>query len=498
MLDQRLTQEQKQSLTTQQIQKFLLLEVPAEELLDRIREELSSNPALDVAPQENTDSIEEKESLSLENESEGKSEEERDSSLDDYSTEDDIPDYKLRLQQEREVMREEIPFVGDNGSLFDYLKSQLLTLNLTENEEAIAEYVIGNLTEEGYFKTFTWEVVNDLLLNDGLSISEEEVEKVIKEIQSLEPAGVATPNLQESLSVQLDRIIEEKKNDRLHVERCQKAKQILSKHFEELANRRYKNICQALKISEEEFSDLQHLIRSLNPRPSSGFGSSLEARVNRITPDFTVHLEDNQLLIWINDPPNIPSLRITPEYAVLSKASKGRKEKIESETEKQTRLFARRKVNEAAWFIESINRRRQTLLSVMQVIVALQEDFFRTGDIALLSPMILKDIAEKVGYDVSTISRITSRKYVQSDFGIYPLKFFFSEATNREEGEAISTRQTKAMIQEIIAQENKRKPLSDALLEKALAEKGLIVARRTIAKYREQLNIPVARLRKEL
>ncbi|MBB6276469.1 RNA polymerase factor sigma-54 [Porphyromonas circumdentaria] len=507
MLDQSLVQKQKQSLTTQQIQQFLLLEIPCVELADRIQEELATNPALEVDPhspelsseQEGAEiGAEQVEYTAPEEELYTSSTENNDFSTDDYASEDDIPEYKLRLIQEVEEQREEIPFAGDTNTLSDYLREQFITLPLTPEERTVAEYIVGNLTDDGYFKLNFRDIEDDLLFNENITVSHETIEQVLHKIQSLEPAGVAAKDLQECLSLQLLRLKEQYKEEEEQLHRISLATEIVEHHFETLANRRYKSIMQALSLSEDEFASVQHLIRSLTPRPANGFGSAVEAAAARITPDFTVHLRDEKLLLWLNDPPGIPSLRISPEYRVLSERPSAQKIKEERPEEKAARDFARQRVQEASWFIGAITRRRSTLLSVMQIIVELQEPFFRLGDVALLRPMGLKDVAERAGYDISTVSRITSRKYVQSDYGIYSLKYFFSEGTVREEGDAVSTRQTKALIQSLIEQEDKRRPLSDAQIETMLAERGLTVARRTVAKYREQLNIPIARLRREL
>ncbi len=508
MLDQSLVQKQKQTLTTQQIQQFLLLEVPCVELADRIQEELASNPALEIDPEGSLPYQETLESEVVERDPDSyeqtmedlypSSSASEDFFMGDYASEDDIPEYKLRLLQEAEEQREEIPFAVDANTLVDYLRQQFITLPLTEEERIIAEYIIGNLNDDGYFQLTTRDVEDDLLFNDNISVTSFAVEEVLRKIQSLEPAGVAAKDLRECLTLQLCRLQEEYRDSAEQLHRISVAKTIMEHHFDDLANRRYKNIMQALSISEDEFASIQHLIRSLTPRPSNGFGSAMEAVAARITPDFTVQLRDDKLLLWLNDPPGIPSLRISPEYKVLSESSVSRKKQEERPEERAARDFARRRVHEASWFIGAIARRRNTLLAVMQIIVELQEPFFRLGDVALLRPMGLKDVAERAGYDISTISRITSRKYVQSDYGIYSLKYFFSEGTVREEGDAVSTRQTKSLIQSFIEQEDKRKPLSDAQIETLLTRQGLTVARRTIAKYREQLNIPIARLRKEL
>lgn len=508
MLDQSLVQKQKQSLTTQQIQQFLLLEIPAVELADRIQEELATNPALEVDSQPMEANALEQENSEIESPIEDSLEDSEelytpsatseDFSTADYASEDDIPEYKLRLIQEVEEQREEIPFAGDTNTLADYLREQFITLPLTAEERTVAEYIVGNLTDDGYFRLNFRDVEDDLLFNENITVSHTVIEQVLRKIQSLDPAGVAARDLQECLSLQLLRLKEQHREEKEQLHRLALATEIVEHHFDALANRRYKSIMQALSLSEEEFASVQHLIRSLTPRPANGFGSAVEAAAARITPDFTVHLRDDRLLIWLNDPPGIPSLRVSPEYKVLSERPSAQKIKEERSEERAAREFARQRVHEASWFIGAIARRRSTLLSVMQIIVEMQEPFFRLGDVALLRPMGLKDIAERAGYDISTVSRITSRKYVQSDYGIYSLKYFFSEGTEREEGDAVSTRQTKALIESFIEQEDKRKPLSDAQIESMLAEQGLSVARRTVAKYREQLNIPIARLRKEL
>ena len=307
---------------------------------------------------------------------------------------------------------------------------------------------------------------------------------MIHRIQQLDPPGIAARDLRESLLLQLRRL----SKDEIH----SLALSIIEGYFEDLAAHRYDRIIRAMAISPERFAEAQRVIRQLNPRPASGYGSNLEAAVSRIVPDFTVHLHNGELQLWINDAPNLPQLGISPAYLAITKAP------IRSEAKKTSRAFASSRIAEARQFIDALKRRRKTLLHVVGAIVQAQEDFFRTGDIQQLHPLVLRQIAETVALDISSISRITQRKYIQSDYGIYPLKFFFSEGTKGSDGEAVSSRSTKDLLRQLVEKEDKRAPLSDTELGALLSQEGVPIARRTVAKYREQLGIPIARLRREL
>lgn len=484
MLRQQQEQKQKLSLDVQQIQQIKLLEVSGEELADRIQEELASNPALEVVT-EDQDFDQEDSNFETEDE---RPEYPEDFAPEDFTADDEREDAERDLSQGRQEFSSEVDFVtlqsNDAPTLREELEEQMITLPLTAREQQIAEYIIGNLNDDGYLSASLRELSDALLFNEQLECSDEEIEKVIAAIQTLEPAGVATRSLQESLLQQLSR--QESNPIR------QYAIQIVSKAFDDLAKRNYQRIMEQFKLSEEDFTQALQAIRSLNPRPASGYGTALEAAVARIVPDFTVHLQDGALQLWLNDAPNLPQLGISPAYLTLSQT------KPKNSSERSNKQFAVARVLEAKGFIDALRRRRQTLLLVVGEIVQAQESFFRTGDIHQLRPLVLRDIAERVSLDISSISRITQRKYIQTDHGIYPLKYFFSEGMLNSKGEAISSRSTKERLQQLIASEDKSNPLSDAELAELLTTKGAPIARRTIAKYREQLGIPIARLRREL
>lgn len=488
MLKQQQEQRQRLAIDVQQMQQIKLLEVSGEELADRIREELATNPALEVVEEseETTpeDNFLDEEPLSTpENEQEG--------IQDDFSPEDFTADDE-REDALRELPR---PSAGDDDgpsyvqpneapSLSDELHEQLISLTLSDRERMIAEYIIGNLSDDGYLSASLHEISDALLFNENLDASDAEIEQMIHRIQQLDPPGIAARDLRESLLLQLRRL----PKDEVH----SLALSIIEGYFEDLAAHRYDRIIRALAISPERFAEAQRIIRQLNPRPASGYGSNLEVAVSRIIPDFTVHLHNGELQLWINDAPNLPQLGISPAYLAITKAP------IRSEAEKTSRAFASSRIAEARQFIDALKRRRKTLLHVVGAIVQAQEDFFRTGDIQQLRPLVLRQIAETVSLDISSISRITQRKYIQSDYGIYPLKFFFSEGTKGSDGEAVSSRSTKDLLRQLIEKEDKRTPLSDTELGALLSQEGIPIARRTVAKYREQLGIPIARLRREL
>lgn len=488
MLKQRQEQRQKLAIDVQQIQQIKLLEVSGEELADRIREELATNPALEVV--EEGEEIRQEESFADEpnaDESAGEHEEIQDDfSPEDYTADDEREDALRELPRPSAEDDDSPSFVQPNEapSLLDELREQLISLSLSDKEQVIAEYIIGNLSDDGYLAASRHEISDALLFNENLEVSEQEIEQMIHKIQQLDPPGIAARDLQESLVLQLLRLSKDESH-RL-------ALSIVEHYFQDLAAHRYDKIIRALSLNEEQFAAAQRTIRQLNPRPASGYGSALEVAVSRIVPDFTVHLHEGELQLWLNDAPNLPQLGISPAYLAISKAP------IKTEVEKSSRAFAASRIAEARQFIDALRRRRKTLLHVVGAIVQVQEPFFRTGDIQQLRPLVLRQIAEVVALDISSISRITQRKYIQSDYGIYPLKFFFSEGTQGSDGEVVSSRSTKDLLRQLIEQEDKRNPLSDTELGTLLSQEGIPIARRTVAKYREQLGIPVARLRREL
>lgn len=497
MLKQKLQQKLLQKLSPQQIQVIKLLEIPTINLEQRIKKELEENPALE---EYNPDLIKEEqnnidEDLNEENEENVDVNENKDDvefSIEDFlneeDLEDDIPAYKLNIQNySKDEKREEIPF--SVGSTFhEYLISQLGLKELTEKQQKIGEYIIGNIDDDGYLRRDIESLVDDIAFNLNLNTSIEEINEVLKIIQEFDPPGVGARNLQECLLIQINQ-----KN--LKEPHIKLAKEIIEKHFEEFSKKHYDKIKQKLNISEEELKKTINEILSLNPKPGSAFTDPQNKMYHQITPDFYLENIDNQLYLSLNSK-NMPELRINPTYKNI--LEKYQKLKTKNKAIKEALQFMKQKIESAAFFIDAIQQRQHTLMNTMQAIIDYQKEFFLTGDETKLKPMILKDIAEKTGLDVSTVSRVVNSKYIQTQFGIYPLKFFFSEGMKTEDGDEVSTHEIKKVIKELIENEDKKKPLTDEQIMKILNSKGYPIARRTVAKYREQMNIPVARLRKEL
>lgn len=484
MLKQQLQQKLQQKLSPQQIQLIRLLELPAIELEERIKHELEDNPALEEG-KEIADDFERTNDEGVDDIS--TNETETDLSLGDYMSEDDIPDYKLREISEKTERKEDIPF-SVSQSLNEYLLQQLGLRDLQEKEVKIAEYIIGNIDDDGYLRRDLSAIADDLVFQAGQDVNEKEIEEVLTIIQDFDPAGVAARNLQECLLLQLNRK-ETSAGTGLAI-------RILTDYFEEFTRKHYDKIMRGLNISEEILKKAIHEIIALDPKPCSSWGGSMEAAMSQVVPDFLVEAVNGELILSMNNR-DIPDLRISREYAEMFQDYAGNKANQTSKMREAVQ-FVKQKLDSAQWFIDAIRQRQETLQRTMEAIILLQRDFFLTGDDATLRPMILKDVAERAGYDISTISRVSNSKYVQTNFGIYPLKFFFSESMQMDSGEEISTREVKKIMKEHIDSEDKRKPLTDEELTTILKEKGYVIARRTVAKYREQLDIPVARLRKEI
>ena len=489
MLKQRLQQKLQQKLSPQQIQLIRLIELPTTELEERIKHELEENPALEEGS-DSSDDLDGKNNIEGFNSENGDDvsdgETETDLSLGDYSSEDDIPDYKLRELSEK-TERKEIPFsVGQ--SLNEYLLQQLGLRDLPKRKEEIAQYIIGNIDDDGYLRRELSAISNDLAFQTGQDINEDEIEEVLNVIQDFDPAGVGACNLQECLQLQLRRK-EPSEETRL-------ANRILTDYFEEFTKKHYDIILRSLNVSESLLKKAIRKITSLNPKPCSSQDCSIETTASQVTPDFIVEDVNGELILNMNSR-DIPDLRISREYEEMFQDYAGNKANQTTKMREAVQ-FIKQKLDAAQWFIDAVKQRHQTLQRTMNAIILLQHNFFMTGDEASLRPMILKDVAERTGYDISTISRVSNSKYVQTNFGIYPLKYFFSESMQTNSGEEISTREVKKIMKEHIDDEDKRKPLTDEELTSILKEKGYIIARRTVAKYREQLNIPIARLRKEI
>lgn len=486
MLKQQLQQKLQQKLSPQQIQLIRLIELPAIELEERVKHELEDNPALEEGkePTDDFEKAEENEESREDTAAEGT---DTDLSLGDYLTEDDIPDYKLREISERVEKKEDVPF-SVSQSLGEFLLQQLGLRDLPEKEVKIAEYIIGNMDDDGYLRRDLSAIADDLVFQAGQEVSETEIQRLLTLIQDFEPAGVGARNLQECLLIQLD-----KKEKTLAVNL---AIRMLANYFEEFTRKHYDKIIKGLNIDEATLKKVIHEITTLNPKPGSSLGGSMEVAMSQIIPDFVVEASGGELTLSMNNR-GVPDMRINREYADMFRDYAGNKANQTADMRDAVQ-FVKQKLDSAQWFIDAIRQRQETLQRTMEAIILLQHDFFLTGDEATLRPMILKDVAERAGYDISTVSRVSNSKYVQTNFGIYPLKYFFSESMQTDSGEEISTREVKKIMQEHIEAEDKRRPLTDEELATILKEKGYVIARRTIAKYREQLGIPVARLRKEI
>ena len=486
MLKQRLQQKLLQKLSPQQIQMIKLLEVPTLQIDQRIKKELEDNPALE-------EGMEEDENMPAE-EAEDEQFEEKDKdkeefTLDDYIEEDDIPEYRLQSNNysKDDDKRAEIPFSG--GSTFqEYLESQLGLRDLTDKQKILGEYILGNIDEDGYLRRELANIVDDLAFLQNVTTTEEELEEVLKIIQDLEPAGVGARNLRECLLLQL----EKRDNSQLPVKL---AYTIIDLHFEEFTKRHYDKIVARLNIAEVDLKAAIDEVLKLNPKPGGLYSDPFSKTTQPIIPDFILEHSEDGFDLHLNSR-NLPELRLSPAYnEMLREYSRDKGQKKEM---KDAIMFVKQKIDSAKWFIDAIKQRQSTLLLTMNAILEYQKDYFVDGDETKLKPMILKDVAEMTGLDISTISRVANSKFIQTHFGIFPLKFFFSEGLQTDSGEEVSTREIKRILQDCIENEEKRHPLTDERLTEILQEKGYQIARRTVAKYREQLNIHVARLRKEI
>ena len=473
-------QQQVQTLSPQQILVVKLLELPAVELEDRVRAELLENPALEEGKEETA-----VDDLS-ENADNDQSDNEYDS-LGDYLTEDDIPDYKLQERNKSKgEQAEEIPF-SDTTSFYETLQEQLRERNLTEHQQALAEYLIGSLDDDGLLRKTLDSISDELAIYAGVDAKEQELEEVLSIIQDFDPPGLGARSLQECLLIQIKR----KEPSSLQ----QTELSIIEKCYEEFTRKHWDKIIQRLNLSEEEFEAAINEITKLNPRPGSSLGEVIGRNMQQIVPDFIVEtFDDGSIVLSLNNK-NMPELRMSREFNDMLQEHTYNKANQTKES-KEAMLFLKQKMDAAQGFIDAIKQRQNTLQTTMEAIIDLQRPFFLEGDESLLRPMILKDVAERTGLDISTISRVSNSKYVQTNFGIYSLKYFFSDGYTTEDGEEMSVREIRRILKECIDNENKKKPLTDDELADILKEKGYPIARRTVAKYRQQLNIPVARLRK--
>ncbi|MBT3242948.1 MAG: RNA polymerase factor sigma-54 [Bacteroidetes bacterium] len=487
MLKQRLQQKLLQKLSPQQIQLIKLLEVPTIQLEQRIKKELEENPVLEEGREEDPE-------YETDGQDDLGSETEKDEfSIEDYIEDDETPNYRLnsRNYSKDDERSSEIPFtVGI--SFRENLETQLGLRGLNEDELALGQYILGNIDDDGYLRRDLENIVDDLAFSMNVSATEGELEKILKIIQDFDPPGVGARSLQECLLLQIDRIISSGGT----TDRIVMARKIVQHYFDEFTRKHFDKILNRLNIDDQVLKKAIEEIIRLNPKPGGSYSDPMAKTTAHIIPDFLLEDKEGELELSLNSR-NAPDLRINQTYANMLMAY-NKERKNQRKDNKEAASFVRQKMDSAKWFIDAIRQRQHTLILAMNAILEFQKPYFESGDEMNLKPMILKDIAELTQLDISTISRVANSKYIQTNFGIFPLKYFFSEGLQTDSGEEVSTREIKKILEECISVEEKRKPLTDDKLAAILKEKGYLIARRTVAKYREQLKIPVARLRKEL
>ena len=472
MLKQGLEMKQTQKLSPLQIQTIKLIELPIQELEQKIRDELDENPVLDDTPVEKKD-----------DDQEGA----RDVSLDEISNDDSdpVPYYNLHVNNYGKDERLQYNTFSVKESFRQSLMDQLGFRNLGKHQRDVAAFIIGSLDDDGYLRRDIDSIVDDLAFKENIETNHDEVLQLLKVIQDFEPTGVGARNLQECLLLQLKAMKQ--------TPDVRNAEKIIQNHFDEFSNKHFQKIISKLGLTEGDMKAAMSKIMKLNPSPGGQIDDSYNDQAQQIVPDFVLNVENGQLKLSMPRF-NIPEIRVNRKYAELLEQAQGSSDK----KQKEAATFVKQKLDSAKWFVEALKQRHNTLQSTMQAIIDYQHDYFLDGDESHLKPMVLKDIAEKTGFDISTISRVVNSKYIETHFGIYPLKFFFSEGLENQEGEEVSTRELKKALRECVDAEDKHKPLTDDQLVAEMNKRGYKVARRTIAKYRDQLAIPKARLRKEL
>ncbi len=502
------TQEQKlqqlQRLSAQQMLQVKMLEMPLNELEDNINAELDDNPALET---ENPDDAlmgegnEDRSALDDSDNSnddefgddayEAQSEKEErkdelDQALESIGKDDQMPDYNTDRYNTQNADYEEMVY-GDTTSFYDKLKEQMDMQILTDKEKQIMEYLIGSLDEDGLLRKDLDSICDELIIYHNIDVSEKEIEHVLHKLQSFDPAGVGGRSLQECLLLQVKRLPKGVLRKTME--------EVFEDYFDEFTKKHWDKIKSGLELNETQLETLKDEIRKLNPKPGASLGETDGRNMQQINPDFIVDTADDGTITFTLNRGNIPELTVSPSFTDMIETYKRHKDQM-SRKDKEALLYAKEKVDKAQGFIEAIKQRRHTLIITMKAIIDIQRQFFLDGDEADLKPMILKDVAERTKLDISTISRVRIEKYVQTKWGVFPLKFFFTDSYTTEDGEELSTRKIKIALQHLIENEDKKKPLSDDAISKVMKEKGFPIARRTVAKYREQLGIPVARLRK--
>jgi RNA polymerase sigma-54 factor len=483
--------KQIQTISQQQLLQAHLVELPITQLVDRINTEMDDNPALEA--ESPNDALSEHHDTPMDDEAEDfdtrTEREERQSALDDAlqsigRDDEDLPVYHGGASTAEE--KEEIAY-GSEKSFIDQLTEEMRELELTGREREVMEYLIGSLDDDGWLRKSLSTLSDELAIYQNIDISQEQLEQVLHKLQSLDPAGIGARDLQECLLLQIDRKDESRVKMMMH--------RVISDYFDDFIKKRWNHICQVLKLTEEQGEALNKELRKLNPKPGAAMGETIGRNMQQITPDFIVDTQDDGVVTFSLNSGEMPELRVSQSFVDTLQEYQDNKDNM-SRQMKEALLYTKKKVDSARNFIEAINMRRRTLTLTMQAIIHFQHRFFEDGDETSLRPMILKDIAERTGLGLSTISRVSNSKYAQTRWGIFPLRYFFSDGYVTEGGEELSTRQIKVALKEIIDAEDKRTPLNDDALKDLLAKKGFPIARRTVAKYREALGIPIARLRK--
>lgn len=485
MLKQHLQFKLSQKLSPQQIQLMKLIQLPTQAFEQRLKQELEENPALESGKEEVENADDEFDDV-YDNDTDNDTIEAEDINIDEYLSDDEIPDYRTQANNySADDDEKSIPYAS--GTSFNqYLMAQLNTVYLDDNDWAIAEFLIGSIDESGYIRRPLADILDDLAFTQNVYAEEKDITKVLKLVQELDPPGVAARSLEECLIIQLSR-----KDQTPAVEL---AVIILQKSFDQFTKKHYKKLIQKYNITEEQLKGAISEIEKLNPKPGGSYAGNTRI-IEHIVPDFSIKIAEGELELTLNGR-NAPELHISRQYNNMLEGYKNSKTK--SKSQKDTVFFIKQKLDSAKWFIDAIKQRQQTLFITMDAIMKYQEEYFLTGDERKLRPMILKDIADTIHMDVSTVSRVANSKYVDTPYGTKLIKEYFSESMKNEQGEDVSTKEIKKILETVIAEETKRKPLTDDKLAAILKDKGYPIARRTVAKYREQLNIPVARLRKEI
>ena len=494
--------QQLQRLSAQQMLQVKLLEMPLTELEDSINAELDDNPALesenpddmlnenvandDSPADDEYDNSNDEDAYEAESEKEARKDE-LDQALESIGKDDQMPDYNTDRYNNQDSADYEEMVYGDTTSFYDKLKEQMDMQPLSDKEKEVMEYLIGSLDDDGLLRKDLDSICDELAIYHNIDVTEKDIEHVLHILQTFDPAGVGGRSLQECLLLQVKRLPRGVLRKTME--------EVFTDYFEEFTKKHWDKIKTGLELNDTQVETLQEEIRKLNPKPGASMGETEGRNMQQITPDFIIDTNDDGTITFSLNRGNIPQLTVSPSFTDMIDTYRKHKDKM-SRSDKEALLYAKEKVDKAQGFIEAIKQRRHTLIVTMKAIIDIQRQFFLDGDEADLKPMILKDVAERTGLDISTISRVSNVKYAQTKWGTFPLKFFFTDSYTTEDGEEMSTRKIKIALHDIIEKEDKKKPLSDDALAKLLKEKGFPIARRTVAKYREQLGIPVARLRK--